>query len=288
MRTSVVIPCYNTGRFIAEAIRSAWDQTRAPLEVIVVDDGSSDHSAEIAEAAGARVIRQANAGVARARNVGLGEAKGEFILFLDADDRLLPTAIEAHLGCFVQWPEAAMVYGSNYVIDTHGGMIRTNAQAPRAYSWRDVLFGIVPSPSVAMFRHQAVILAGGFDPEVHYGEDFDLYLRLCATGAGVCHGEFVADYRKHSGQATKRPAASLESMLGVVDRFAERQSVDANTLALARRHWRIYHGQWIPNEAVKSVLQMDFAHAKASGLTYFRHFPDTLIGTARRALRFGR
>ncbi len=288
MRTSVVIPCYNTRQFIAEAIKSAWDQTKAPLEVIVVDDGSSDNSAEIAEAAGARVIRQANAGVARARNVGLAEAKGDFILFLDADDRLLPVAIETHLACFAQRPDAAMVFGSNYVIDAHGDIIRTNAQVPCAYSWRDVMFGVVPSPSIAMFRHEAVVLAGGFDPEVHYGEDFDLYLRLCAAGAGVCHGEFVADYRKHSGQATKRPAASLESMLGVVDRFAERQGVDPNTLALAHRHWGIYHGQWIPNEAIKSVLRMDFTRAKDSSLTYFRHFPDTLIGTARRALRLGR
>jgi glycosyltransferase involved in cell wall biosynthesis len=288
MPTSVVIPCYNTGQFVAEAVRSAWDQSCPPLEVIVVDDGSTDNSAAISEAAGARVIRQANGGLACARNSGMAEAKGDFILFLDADDRLLPGAIETHLRCFAQWPDAAMVHGSNYVVDARGDIIRTNAEAPHAYSWRDVLFGVSPTCSQAMFRHEAVVSAGGFDAKVPYGEDLDLYLRLCARADGVCHGELVADYRKHPGQMTKRPAVGLESMLGVVDRFAERHGMDAKTHALARRHWRIYFGQWIPYETTKSVLRMDLASAKDSSLIYFRHFPDTLIGTARHAFRFGR
>jgi glycosyltransferase involved in cell wall biosynthesis len=288
MPTSVVIPCYNTGQFVAEAIRSAWDQTSPPLEVIVIDDGSTDNSAAFAEAAGARVVRQANGGLACARNTGLAEAKGDFILFLDADDRLLPGAIEAHLRCFEQWPDAAMVHGSNYLIDPNGDVIGTNAQAPCAYSWRDVLFGVTPTCSQAMFRQESVVSAGGFDAKVPYGEDVDLYLRLCSLAGGVCHGEFVADYRKHPGQMTKRPAAGLESILGLVDRFAMRHGLDAKTHALARRHWRILFGQWIPNEAIKSVLRMDFGHARESSLTYIRHAPDTLIGTARRVLRFGR
>ncbi|HEY2708151.1 MAG TPA: glycosyltransferase family A protein [Caulobacteraceae bacterium] len=286
MRTSVIIPCYNTGQFIADAIRSAWGQSQVPHEVIVVDDGSSDESAEVAEALGARVFRQDNAGVSQARNVGLAESEGDFILFLDADDRLLPTAIETHLACFGQCPEAAMVYGSNYIIGPQGDNIGTNAQAPCVYSWREVMFGVVPTSSQAMFRREAVVLAGGFDSRVHFGEDFDLYLRLCAEGIGVCHGEFVTDYRKHPGQATRRPAASLESMLGVVDRFAERHSVDGPTLALARRHWRIYYGQWILNEAIKSVVRKDLTRAKDSTLTYLRHCPDTLIGTVRQAFKF--
>src|SRR4051812_28904107 len=89
---SIITPCYNGGRFISDTIRSALGQTRPPLEMIVIDDGSTDGSANIAESFGApvRVIRQSNHGESVARNCGISEAKGTHILFLDADDLLAP------------------------------------------------------------------------------------------------------------------------------------------------------------------------------------------------------
>ncbi len=91
---SVIIPCYNSGAFLEEAIGSAMAQTYSPVEIVVVDDGSTDHSPEIAQRLPVRYIRQPNRGLAASRNLGLRESKGRYIVFLDADDRSRPEAIE--------------------------------------------------------------------------------------------------------------------------------------------------------------------------------------------------
>ena len=90
---SVVIPCYNQARYLPDAIRSVREQTHQALECIVVDDGSADRTSGVAAELGAHVIHQANGGVSAARNAGLSVARGELVVFLDADDVLLPAAL---------------------------------------------------------------------------------------------------------------------------------------------------------------------------------------------------
>jgi glycosyltransferase involved in cell wall biosynthesis len=90
---SVVIPCYNQGRFLPDAIESARHQTHGAVEIIVVDDGSEDDTRAVARRYGVQYIRQRRAGAPAARNTGLRESRGEFLIFLDADDRLLPQAV---------------------------------------------------------------------------------------------------------------------------------------------------------------------------------------------------
>lgn len=111
---SVIMPAYNARPYIAEAMQSVLSQDYPNIELIVVDDGSVDGSAECAKMFGDRVkvIRQANAGVAAARNKGLDEAKGELIAFLDADDVWLPGKISAQVEYLRQHPETAVVYGT--------------------------------------------------------------------------------------------------------------------------------------------------------------------------------
>ncbi len=111
---SVVIPCYNAAPFIGETIQSVLRQTRAVDEVIVVDDGSTDDSARVAESFGrpVRVIRQANRGECGARNRGIGEAKGDIIAFLDADDLWHPEKIARQLAYLDQHPEVGAVMTS--------------------------------------------------------------------------------------------------------------------------------------------------------------------------------
>src|SRR5689334_17614281 len=112
LTVSVVIPTYNYGRFLAEAIESALSQTRPPGEIIVVDDGSTDDTASIVKGFDAHVkyIKQENAGVCAARNRGVNESTGELIAFLDADDRFEPTAIEKQAAIFESEPEVGLVY----------------------------------------------------------------------------------------------------------------------------------------------------------------------------------
>ncbi len=108
---SVIIPAYNAAPHIARAIESALTQTHAPLEVLVIDDGSKDRTAEAVEAFGApvRLVRKTNGGPASARNLGAGMARGTWLALLDADDWWFPGKLEAQLG-FARAPEVGLVH----------------------------------------------------------------------------------------------------------------------------------------------------------------------------------
>src|SRR5918998_3304628 len=122
---SVIIPCYNQGRFLSEAIESVLAQTYPHVETIVVDDGSTDDTSNIAARySGVRCIRQGNQGLAAARNTGLGESKGGYLVFLDADDRLLPNALETGLECLKAHPECALAYGHCTLITVDGSFLK--------------------------------------------------------------------------------------------------------------------------------------------------------------------
>ncbi len=285
MRTSIIIPCFNTERWVGEAIQSALSQTHPIAEVVVVDDGSTDGSLDVIRTySGIKAISQANGGLSSARNAGLDHTTGDFIVFLDADDRLEPHAVASHLKAFEQNPGAPMVYGSAHVIDIEGCRIGEGLSAPTKFDWREVLFGRTPSASQAMFHRESLQRVGNFDSSVRIGEDFPVYLRLAKDAQIVCHGEYVADYRKHPGQLTKRPAALLESIVvsqrafqATFDEGAQRDPIWLK----AERHWRVYWGQWIPGEVVKCVLRGDWTRFRASLSTYLRYLPDTLVGSAR-------
>jgi alpha-1,6-rhamnosyltransferase len=286
-RASIVIPCYNAERFIAEAIESALGQTLPAAEIIVVDDGSTDSSLDVIRSfSGITVMTQPNGGSSAARNAGLARVSTEYVLFLDADDRLKPEAIALHSEALEANPLAPMVYGSVRLIDIEGREVGESIQSPDRHDWRDVLFGTTPSPTQSMFRCERLRSIGEFDSHVQLGEDFAIYLRLAMNTQIVCHGAVVADYRRHPGQLTKRPAALLEAMIQTQRAFratVDEQLRNDRIWHDAERHWRVYWGQWIPGEAVKCALRRDWHRSVACLSTYVRHMPDTLAGTARFA-----
>src|SRR5262249_22609977 len=118
---SIIITTFNHARFLADAIRSALAQTVTPSEVIVVDDGSTDDPAQVvAGFPEVRMIRQSNQGLAAARNTGWRAAVGDHVVFLDADDRLLPDALALNLRQFSRSPDCALVFGGYRWIDVEG------------------------------------------------------------------------------------------------------------------------------------------------------------------------
>src|SRR5688500_1326709 len=120
-RVSVIIPCYTHGLYLGDAIESVLRQSWSNLEVIVVDDGSEDDTAAVAARySGVRYIRQRNQGLAAARNAGAAASSGDFLIFLDADDRLAPGAIEAGMRCFTENPGSGLVYGAGIGFDESG------------------------------------------------------------------------------------------------------------------------------------------------------------------------
>lgn len=183
MSVSVVIPVYNRADLLPRSIESVLAQTTPAREILVVDDGSSDGSADVASRYGGmvQVIRQQNQGVAAARNAGIRAACGEWVAFLDADDALLPQAIESNLACAKAHPAAGVIYGDAAVVDPDGSQQCLFLEGkPPAEGWvfdRLLNSGFI-NCSAVMVRRQALLEVGLFRAGMRHAEDYELWLRL--------------------------------------------------------------------------------------------------------------
>jgi glycosyltransferase involved in cell wall biosynthesis len=204
MKISVIIPAYNAERFISEAIQSCLNQTFAPHEIIVVDDGSSDRTAEIAESYAplVNVIRlEKNVGVAEARNRAIKASTGDWIAFLDADDYFLPEKLELQRRCALENPRAVLIYGSWRVISVDG------EESPGRFTPPSALMPMLrfrcnlPLLCI-LLRRDAVDSVGGFDASLRRCQDWDLWLRIAARFSVTSFAavpEPLAIYRRVAG-----------------------------------------------------------------------------------------
>ena len=184
-RIAVVIPAFEAAATIAAAVASARDQTVAPAEIVVVDDGSTDQTAANAAAAGARVLRQANAGPGAARNAGIRATAGEFVAFLDADDTFvldklaLQVAALADHGVVACCSDAWLLRDGARVGRKHAGR-----SIPATIGYADLLAGNPVIASSVLARREALLAAGLFDEDrdLIATEDYDLWLRLARRG----------------------------------------------------------------------------------------------------------
>ena len=218
---TVVIPAFNREHLLAEALASVHAQTLRPAEVLVVDDCSSDATAEVAERLGATVLRHAtNQGAASARNSGFDAAGQEWIALLDSDDRWLPWHLETvweHRGAHV------LVAGSSLQVDDAGRPARVSGPV----QWRDRVLSSpgdlifpenVVAASGAMVRRSTVAEVGGYDTSLRYSEDFDLWLRLLRHGTGVCLSRVTVVYHIHEGQKSRHRADAGEAQQLIAQR----------------------------------------------------------------------
>jgi glycosyltransferase involved in cell wall biosynthesis/SAM-dependent methyltransferase len=260
---SIVITTYNHARFLAEAIESALRQTVTPAEVIVVDDGSTDDPGAVVRLyPGVRLIRQSNQGLAAARNTGWRAARGRYLVFLDADDRLMPEALASNLQRFAKRPDSAFVYGSFYRIDAEGRLL--NSAEPQLVgedAYESFLkTNLVSMHAAVMYRRDRLEEVGGFDARLRCCEDHELYLRL-ARRYGVAAGvERIAEYRHHDSNMSRNIPAMLGTMLEVM----HRQSAYLNDNARWRKAYKTGVQFWKSNYAEQQVSQT--LAARASGL----------------------
>ena len=206
---SVIIPCFKQAGFLTDAIESVLAQTHPHLEVIVVDDGSPDDTSDVASRyPGVRCIRQENQGLSAARNTGIRESKGEFLVFLDADDRLTPKALESGLQHLRQCPCAAFVGGIHRTISIDGSPLST---MQRPHIDRDHYLELlraancVGCPATVMYRRAVFDDVHGFDTTVNAASDYDLYLRIARKFATSFHTDIVAEYRQHGDSMSNNP-----------------------------------------------------------------------------------
>jgi glycosyltransferase involved in cell wall biosynthesis len=200
-RVSVIIPCYNQGRFLGEALDSILAQRHPVHEIIVVDDGSTDETAAVAASySGVQYIRQENAGPAAARNRGLQGCRGDFVVFVDADDRLLPRHFTTSLQAFAEHPNVVMVWGDYRWFGTQDGWHVHNC-APRPDYYGAMLhFGMMGPPATLMLRHEVLSAIGGFRTDLVPCEDLEMWLRVARSYPVHCHHAVIAEYRRHAAQ----------------------------------------------------------------------------------------
>jgi glycosyltransferase involved in cell wall biosynthesis len=241
---TVVIPCFNQAHFLPAAVASVRRQTHGHVECIVVNDGSTDETAGVAATLGVRLIDQSNRGLSEARNVGLAAARTPFVVFLDADDELLPGAAAVEADVLAADASAAAVVGRCQVIDASGDVLpaaRIELDPSNLYEeW--LCRNFVWTPGAAMFRRSALEELGGFPAGLGPAADYAVYLRLARTGRIRWIDAELVRYRQHGSNMSRDPALMLRATLTALDR--ERRE-SPSSLRRARRSWCEWYGEQI-------------------------------------------
>lgn len=244
---AVIMTTYNHAHFLLEAIHSVLAQSHPADEILVVDDGSTDDpDAVVSRCASVKLIRQDNQGLSAARNAGLKAVRSDKVVFLDADDRLLPNAIAAGLACFADNATCGFVYGGYRLIDQHGQAFGKDIYHPVGpQPYRDLLRGNqIGMHATVMYDRARLVASGGFDPAAKRCEDYDVYLRMARDGPIASHPQRVAEYRWHGGNMSSNHREMLDWALRVHARHeqtARALGAAAGDWQQGRRRWRSYY-----------------------------------------------
>jgi glycosyltransferase involved in cell wall biosynthesis len=228
MPVSVIMPAKNAASFIEDAVASVRMQGDDVRELIIVDDGSTDETTNIVRNlpdANIRLIASDGAGVSAARNTGARAAAGEWLMFLDADDRLRPNAVRALLKAATTEPQAIAVYGDYARVDDAGRRIGIRhlfrrRKKPSGQILQQIVAGnFIVNGGVMIVRADAFAKVGGFDETMRYGEDWCCWCRLAALGEFKFIPDLLLDYRVHSGSTMSAMTRSLEDFLPAANRI---------------------------------------------------------------------
>jgi glycosyltransferase involved in cell wall biosynthesis len=217
---TVIVAAYNGERFLKEALESVFAQDFTSFEVVFVDDGSEDGTAEIARSFPVRYVHQANQGLPAARNTGLAHARGELIAFLDDDDVLPPTKLSVQARYLDEHPETGCVLGrQEWIFD--------GVEPPRLA--RDPIFGEVGGIQLvtAMVRRRVLEDLGGFDATYRYAEDRDLFIRMREHGVEIAvRPDVVLHKRLHGTNMTMDPPATHPMLRSLREKLERERGAD--------------------------------------------------------------
>lgn len=244
---SVVIPTYNRRPLVVQAIESVLRQEYPQLEIIVVDDGSTDGTETAIRSFGnqVRYVRQENGGPARARNTGIENATGEFVAFLDSDDLYRPGKLHEQVQYFRRLPETVMVYCWFNIIDGQGRSRLGRRCRLTGHAYRPLLAQCMQGPiypSTVMARRAALVATGGLDETMPLSDDTDLFCRLALLGPIGLIPESLVQLRRLGDNVSFRPGRKLYSAV-------TRQILDKAFAADPAMEWpfraRLYAKAWL-------------------------------------------
>ena len=277
---SVVIPLYNKAQSIRKTLDSVLAQTYKDFEIVVVDDGSTDDSANVAEAVlcectvygvecKGKIIRTANGGVSSARNEGILAAKGEYIAFLDGDDLWHPEYLETLHQLIVDYPNAAL-YGIGCT-KISGDMIPNRILSSNERGEIEDVWNHYPScwtGSSSCSSRERLREVGLFDTRMTHGEDIDMWWRLLHSGKGVFDNRVLAYYRQDTENRAMNKLIPLEKHIPYfVDKYAEARANNVDFRRYFDREiiYRLYPYMFdarYRKDAKRIAKQMDYSLQK--------------------------
>ncbi|NML67128.1 glycosyltransferase [Hymenobacter sp. RP-2-7] len=242
---SIIIPCYNYGHFLAEAIESAANQTYPAKEILVIDDGSTDNTSEIAAHYPAvKYVYQPNQGLSAARNTGIQHSQGTYLVFLDADDWLFPEALASNVRHLQQHPQAAFVVGAHTRFYSDGQPAKAEGAVLPAHPYQALLSrgNYIAMIAAVMFTRWA-LAEFEYDPSLLNCEDYDLYLNITRHHPIVQHSQQLAAYRIHAAAMSASAQPMLAGALKVLGRQREHLRGPAELEAYYRgiHFWHTYY-----------------------------------------------
>lgn len=226
---SAIIPVYNGERFLAEAVDSVLRQPHRVLEIIVVDDGSTDTTPDIARSLdpSVRYVRQPNGGPPVARNHGLRLVRGDIVGFLDVDDLWVPDKLE------IQLPKLTLAPGADVVVGRTQAMrpVPSPAGGKTAWEiWEEPW--TAPQLGSALFRRSVFERVGQFDETQRYCDDVDWFLRAAEAGISIVrHDDIGVYYRRHETNLTNQRAVDLRFVAAAVKKSLDRRRAGGETAA---------------------------------------------------------
>tara|TARA_R110002095_G_scaffold169689_1_gene147414 strand:+ start:245 stop:1177 length:933 start_codon:yes stop_codon:yes gene_type:complete len=233
---TVVIPVFNGEKYVGECIDGVLGQSYKEIEVIVVNDGSTDGTAKILESYEDRiqVLEQVNSGQARARNRAMSISNGELIAFLDCDDLWDPEKIQKQVALHNRFPEAVASYCDHRIIDGDGVVLNTTGALYRPRWSGEILASLIQAnciiaPSVVLAKKKTVVEAGGFDETQPAGsDDWQLWMHLAEAGPFLYLLDTLVGYRRHdqnmsSSWGYKKALGNLHALHSVGEKVAKRR-----------------------------------------------------------------
>ncbi len=265
---SVIIPTYNNGRFLPEAIESVLAQTVRPLEIIVVDDGSTDDTSERLRPYATRVIyrHQANQGVSAARNLGILAASGDFIAFLDSDDVWHPRKLEIQLELFGKRPDLGLLAAAGFQQwpDSRYPHIEGEPEASlRLISWAQLVVKNRLVTSSVMIRTPILKSAGEFDTQMQSSEDRDLWLRVAKRTLIGNLTTPLTGYRDLPGSLSKDAWKAQRGMLRILDKLDQQNAWGKSSLLRRKAYSYAYYSCTYMHNSERSYIQTIVNMAKS-------------------------
>jgi len=205
---SIVVPTYNRAHYLGQAIDSILSQTYTDYEIIVIDDGSTDHTAELVKAMSdprIRYIFQENQGISGARNTGVQTARGRYIAFLDSDDVWLPDLLQAAVETLDTDPAIGLVYARAQAFDREGTPLPQKTGAPPKFAddpLQSALWGDFVTTITVVVRRELLERVGPFDETMKGNEDWDMWIRLARVSQFRFVDRVLASFRVHAGRTT--------------------------------------------------------------------------------------